>query len=248
MWWTLGTSSYIFLNMIFYPALRDQGAELQKTLESLPPAAVQLFGGSTDFLSPIGFMNSKIFFMMLPLILAALAISLGANIVAKEEQDHTIDSLLIRPISRTRFLLSKALTAKFILAIVSIGTLLFTLVVARLINLGIPYGNIITATFMCYLFALTCGAIAFMIASTGWARSASIGITSAVAFGGYIVSSLSGSITWLKIPAKIFPFHYYNPESNLRGHISWYDVLYFVIIIIICAFISWLSFRKRDLA
>jgi ABC-type transport system involved in multi-copper enzyme maturation permease subunit len=104
----MGVSIFIFINMIFYPTFKDQAAELQKSFESLPDAALQLFGGSSDFFSPVGFLNSQIFFLMLPLLLGILAISLGSSLLAAEERDSTIESLMARPISRTHLLLHKS--------------------------------------------------------------------------------------------------------------------------------------------
>jgi ABC-2 type transport system permease protein len=248
-WWILGIFGFIFLNIIFYPTFKDQAAELQKSFESLPEAAVQLFGGSTDFFSPIGFLNSQIFFLMLPMLLSILAIGMGTSLIGREEQDGTLETLLARPISRSRLLLAKAKAGGVILVIVSMASLLTTVGLAQTVGLTeVSALHMTEATFACFMLALSFGAIAFLLTTIGRARGASLGITAFVALGGYLISSLAGTVSWLKTPSMFFPFHYYRSEEILRGTLHWSDIMVFVVIITVCGFISWISFRRRDIA
>lgn len=245
--WSIGIAAFIFVNMIFYPSFKDQAAELQKSFENLPEAAVQLLGGSTDFFSPVGFMNSQIFFLMLPLLLGVLAINLGYKLVAQEEQDNTIELLLSRPISRTKLLFSKAVAGMAILGIATLVALITIVLVAKAVDLDLGTSKMLAATFVCFLMALSFGAIAFMLSAMGKTRSISIAAATAVALGGYVIASLSATVSWLEAPSKILPFNYYDSEALLRGTAEWVNVLYFVGLIIGCGIISWLTFRKRDI-
>jgi len=69
-----------------------------------------------------------------------------------------------------------------------------------------------------------------------------------VALGGYIIGSLAGTVKWLSFPAKLLPFHYYQSEAILRGTYNWNNVWYFVFVIALCSVLSWVAFRRRDLA
>lgn len=247
MWWAIAVFGLIFVNLIVYPSFKDQADELQKSFENLPDAAVQLFGGSTDFFSPVGYLNSQIFFITLPLTLGILAIVLGHGILGKEEQDLTIESLLSRPVSRMKLLLSKAIAAILILTAVSAVSLITTLVTARIVKLDVSDSLMIVAMAACYLLVLSFGAIAFLFSAIGRARGASIGITTFIALGGYIISSLAGTVDWLKVPAKAFPFHYYQSEAILKETFNWNNLYFFAGVIILCAAFSWLAFRRRDI-
>lgn len=247
-WWILGIFGFIFLNIIFYPTFKNQAAELQKSFENLPAAAVQLLGGSTDFFSPVGFLNSQVFFLMLPMLLSILAIGMGTSLMGREEQDGTIETLLARPISRTQLLLAKAKAGTLELALVTIASLLTTIGLARAVGLTeVSPLDMIEVTFACFMMALSFGAIAFLLSATGRARGASIGIATFIALGGYLISSLSGTVHWLKTPSIFFPFHYYKSEDILRGTMNWLNILVFVAVIAVCGIVSWVAFRRRDL-
>lgn len=247
IWWVIAVFALIFLTLIVYPPFRDQAEQLQKSFENLPPAAIQLFGGSADFFSPVGYLNSQIFFITLPLTLGILGITLGHGLIGKEEQDLTVESLLSRPISRSRLLLAKGIAGFIILSLVSLVCLVTTLVGARLVKLEVSSKLIILATLACWLLALSFGAIAFLFSAIGRVRGAGIGITTFIALGGYIISSLAGTVEWLRTPAKIFPFHYYQSNEILRQVYNWNNLYFFAAIIVFCALVSWLSFRRRDI-
>lgn len=247
IWWSIGMFGLIFINMIFYPSFKDQAAELQKSFENLPEATLQFIGGSSDFFSPVGFLNSQIFFLMLPLILSILVISLGTSLIAKEEQDKTIESLLARPISRAGLLATKAASGTAILTFVAFIGFATTAITAKVVDLDVSIMKLFLATFACWLLSLSIGAIAYVIAASGRARGATIGIATTVALGGYIINSLAGTVTWLENLSKLFPFHYYRSEEILRGTYNWTNILFFISVIIVCGYLSYLLFRKRDI-
>jgi len=174
IWWSVAVAGFIFINMIFYPTFKNDAEELQKSFENLSESALQFLGGSSDFFSPIGFINSQVFFIMLPMILGILAISLGAGLLAREEQDKTIEGLLARPVSRTGLLASKALGGTVILGAVSLVALLVIVVTAQAVDLGVPVSALAQTSFVCFLLTLTFGAVAYLLSATGRAKGASI--------------------------------------------------------------------------
>lgn len=247
VWWSIAIFGLIFINMIFYPIFRDQAAELQKSFENLPPAAVQLFGGSTDFFSPVGFLNSQIFFLMLPLLLSVLAIGLGSSLLGREEQELTVEQLLARPLSRSRLLLAYGLAGLCILSLVTLVGLITTVITAIVVDIAVPLPVIVWATLVCFLLVASVGAIVFAVTAIGRTRSAGLGIGVLIAFGGYLISSLAETVSWLRIPANIFPFHYYQSEAILQGAYDWKHIIFFVTVTAGCAVVAWLAFRHRDI-
>lgn len=247
-WWSFGMAFLIFISMITYPSFRDQAAELQKSFEGLSQTTVNFIGGSTDFFSPVGFLNSQVFFLTLPLLLGVLAISLGCGLLAREEQDHTIDLLLSKPVSRTQLLFGKAFSGAIILSFVALVGLVATLVTAQIVDLGISATDITLAMFACLMLCASFGAIAFMLTAVGRARVASMAVASFVAFGGYIISSLAGTVDWLQGVSKLFPFHYYRPQEVLSGTFDSANMLLFLAVIVVSAAISCAFFLRRDIA
>jgi ABC-2 type transport system permease protein len=248
LWWAVGIASFIFITLVFYPSFKDAGAQLQQSFENLPKAALGLFGGSADFFSPIGYLNSQVFFLLLPLLLSMLAVAVGASLIAREEQDLTIELLLARPVSRQRLLIGKIIAGTLVLIAVSFVALVTVVISAQLFDLSsVPATAVALATFNSFLLAYTTGAIAFLLSATGRARGAAIGIAALVGFAGYILSSLADTVHWLHGPSKVFPFNYFQSESILRQTYHWTSALYFVAVIVACGILSYIAFRRRDI-
>lgn len=247
LWWSVGLLAFILLTLVFYPSFKNSANTFAHTFDNLPKAAVGLFGGSTDFFSPVGYLNSQIFFLMLPLLLTMLAVSLGASLIAREEQDLTIELLLARPVSRSKLLAAKICGGSIELVVVAAAATTAVVLSSKLFGITVPSPAIALTGLNSLLLAYCTGAIAFLLAATGRARGAAIGIAALVGFGGYLVSSLAGTIDWLKGPAKIFPFNYFQSEAVLRQTYHWTSALYFVAIIIGCGILSFIAFRRRDI-
>lgn len=247
MWWTIGIAIFIIVNLAFYPAFKDQSQELSQALNGLPESAVSLFSDTGEFFSPVGYLSSQIYYLLLPLLLGILSISLGASLIGRDEKEGTIELLLSRPISRTKLLASKALAGVIISFIVGLVATLVIVITSKIVDLEVPLVDIALTAIVCWILSLSFGAVAFMISSFGRARIASIGIATIYALAGYIIASLISLASWLKWPAKGFPFDYYQPANILEANYNWLNMIFFIKLIILCAIISWLAFRKRDI-
>ncbi len=248
-WWTLGIAAFNTLSVALYPSLQSQSASLNHALDQLPQSAKALFaGGASDLLSPVGYYNSKIFYLFLPLLLSALTIGLGSSLIAKEESDGTLELLLARPISRGKLLVSKVLAGLIILLIVSGINCALMVLLSRAENIRISLTGVAVTTLAATLLSLLFGSIAFFIACLGrWGRNASLGIAVLVALGSYLITSLSDIASWLQWPAKFLPYHYYKSIDLLSGTYDWTPIIAFAISSIALGILAWLAFRRRDL-
>jgi ABC-2 type transport system permease protein len=248
-WWCLGLILLVFLTLIFYPTIHSQSSQLNKSLGSIPHTARQLFTDTNDFFSPIGYLSSQMFYLLMPLLLSILSISLGMSLIGREERDNTIEMILARPVPRGRLLLGKATAGLIIVFIVTAVATLFAALMCRLVNLTVGTVDILQAGAAAGLMSLTFGALAYLLSALGRAgRTAAIGLSAVYGLGGYILVSLVKNIDWLRWPARIFPFNYYHSSDLLTGVYNWANALFFVVFIIGCLILSWLAFRRRDLA
>lgn len=247
LWWLVGILAFVVLQMTFYPTIRDQAAELEKSFSNLSDSAVALISDTGDFFSPVGYLSGQIFYFMLPLLLGGLAITLGASLIGREEREGTLELLLARPISRGRLMLAKASFGIVTVMFVGLAATVATVIMSRLVDLPVPADNILLTGLVATVLAISFGAIAFMITLLGrTARAASIGVAALIAIAGYLLTSLAANVEWLKWPAKVLPFDYYRPAEILRGTYNWKNLLFIVGVIVLAGIISWSAFRRRD--
>jgi ABC-2 type transport system permease protein len=234
--------------MAVYPPFRDQADTLNQSFNQLPEGFRALFSDTGDFLSPIGYLSSQIYYLMLPMMLSIMAIGLGSSLLAREERDGTLELLLSRPVSRGKLLLAKMLCGLKIMLIAGLAAAVVAVPLAKAINFGVSMRNVALATAVALLLSILFGTIAFTLTALGRsARAASIGIAGLIAFGGYVITSLSGTVTWLSWPAKLMPYHYYRPSEILQGNPNWWGIIGLAVTVIILAVVAWLGFRHRDI-
>jgi ABC-2 type transport system permease protein len=248
VWWCIGIISFVFLTLIFYPTIRDQSVQLNKSFDNLPATAKQLFTDTSDLFSPIGYLSSQMFYLMMPLLLGVMAIGQGVSLIGREERDSTIELLLSRPISRGHLLLAKAAAGALTVLVAGVIGTGFTVLMVNLVNLDVAVRFIVQTDAAVILMALNFGALALLMTALGRrGRGLAIGVPAVYALGGYILVSMASSVEWLRWPAKLFPFNYYHSSELLRGTYNWANALYFVAVIMVCMVVAWLAFRRRDL-
>lgn len=245
--WSIGLAAMIALTILSYGTVRDQADELNKAFGELS-SNVGSFIGTTDMFSPIGYMNSQLYFITLPILFIILSVVLANNLIGKEESTRTIELLLARPISRIRLLAAKAVSGMSVLGIIGVITAVVTLLCSWAADMGISTANLLLVTAGCVLFAGAFGAITFMLlaASVTTKRIAFLAAVG-LSMGSYLITSLSGMVDWLEWPSKILPYHYYDTNAMLNGHLPLGFVLYTGGIYLVAIIVSVIGFRRRDI-
>jgi ABC-2 type transport system permease protein len=248
-WWGFGVAALIALTLAFYPSIKSQTDQLNKSFGDLSPQVMALFSDTGDFFSPVGYLSSQIYYLVLPLLLTMFAISMGSSLIARDETDHTLELTLARPISRGRLLGAKAHAGLCGLFIVGIVALVTSLVLARAVKIDVGLGNLAFTNLMAVILAAIFGSLAFTLSAVGrFARLASVGLSVLVALLGYITGSFIGFVHWMIWPARFLPYHYYRPAELLRGDLRWDILGWFAVCILALGFVAYLGFRRRDIA
>ena len=119
MWWGIGMTVISLITMLFFPSLSD-APELNELLGDEKSLMRAFVGDITDLTSPEGFLNSQLFFMLIPLLFLGFAITQGSGAIAGEEEKGTLDLLMSSPVTRRHVLVHKwaaMLTTILVLAV-----------------------------------------------------------------------------------------------------------------------------------
>ncbi|HET7320269.1 MAG TPA: ABC transporter permease subunit [Candidatus Saccharimonadales bacterium] len=250
LWWSVSAVVLVTVLMLVYPSIRDQAEQLNKVLNQLPSGLRQLKTGGTnvDVASPVGYLNSQLYYATLPIVLIILAIQRGSGLIGKDEQDHTIELLLARPVRRSVLLLGKAISGLLeVLAVTAVVTLAI-LGLAKLVKMDIGTSRVLITSLYTFAFCASFGAIAFALtAADRLTKRASTAIAILLSFGGYILASLQNLSHYMKTPAKFAPYHYFVPDKTLQGQGVTGLNIYLIGIFIITIVLAYTSFRSRDI-
>ena len=226
VWWTLGLVALTAVTLLAYPSVRDS-PEMNQYMEDLPEAMVALFGNETDLTSPEGFLNSQLFSLMVPLLLAIYAVTLGTGAIAGEEEKRTLDLLLSTPVPRWRVVVEKAAGIVAVVVALGIGLWLVLWVEAKAVGLE---------------------ALALAIGCLTGRRGVSLAISSAVGVAAYLISSLAPLYDGIEPLKRLSPFYWAIGTDLLRDGLSLGGTVALVAVTVALVGAGLVAFEWRDVA
>ena len=247
IWWAIGLVLFTVLNVLFYPSFKDQSAfnELLGEEDSI----VRAFAGDVDdFTSPEGFLNSQMFFLMVPLLLLVYGITRGSGDIAGEEERGTLDVLLSNPLTRFQVLVQKfaaMIATIFLLALVIWASLA---VGALLVDMDISFVRMAEATLSAALLGVAFGSVALTLGSAFGKRGMSIAVAGAIAVVAYFLNSLKPIVDGIEPFSRVSPFYYYIEADPLSNGLDLVHAAVLVGMTIVLVAIALVTFERRDLA
>ncbi|MGK2956135.1 MAG: ABC transporter permease subunit [Solirubrobacterales bacterium] len=224
VWWTIGITLMVATTVVFYPSIEDSPG-LSDYSKELPDAMRALFvGGELDLTSPVGYLNSQIFALLGPALLAIFAVSAGASAIAGDEERGLLDIKLAQPLSRRTLVLQQF--AWLVLGVVILTTVLLLTVYfgSRPFGLDIGFMDLLAACISTGLFGLFIGSIALTIGCLHPGRTVAVSTAAAVATAAWMLDGLSKAVDWLE-PFRFLSAYYQafgqNPLSNGAPWQSW---------------------------
>lgn len=247
-WWTFGVTTFVAVQLAFYPSFKGQFDSLNKTLSQLPAGVKGLIGDSGNYFSAETYLNSRVFYLVVPLLLVILMIGVGSSLLAREERSGTLELLLSRPISRAKLLAGKAVSGLVITGTVAFVSLVACIGLSKAVGIPNSVAEISAAMLLTFMLCLVYGSFAFMLSALGGKIAGyAVGLTTFIFATGYVLAGLESAVTWLAGPAKMFPYHYFDPQQMLLGQYAWTPVISYGIAVVVFYTIGWFGFRRRDI-
>lgn len=242
LWWTLSSVALTIFIVIFFPSLKDSFGQ---ALQSVPDSMKAFVGDASDYQTLGGYLNIQVFQQMifLPIILGVI---LATGLLAGDENEGTLQTLLTYPISRTRAYLDKLAACAVVVGVVTFGFFLGSWLGAIIIRDHVDLWRLLQATFMAWLVSMAVSLIGFALAAITGKRALSGSIAGAYAFAMYIVSTLVVTVKQLRIPDYFSPFHYFNHPSPLKAAFDYGDMLVFIVASVVFIVAGYIIFVRRD--
>jgi ABC-2 type transport system permease protein len=241
--WGVGSAAMVALTVAFYPTIKDQVVELFK---NIPPQLQSLVGDTESYKTVTGYIGSGIFELRVPLITIAMAIILGINIGVGEESSGKLDQLLAQPLSRSRIILEKWLAQIAIVGVVHLAILVALFGIVAAIGESFTITAVVSATFISFLLTSAVASLVMAIGFISGRKGFSILISSVIAFGSYILTSLASQIDWLKYADYLSLFHYYHPAQVVKNGFNIGHVIVLSAIIVLSYAAAIFIFNRRD--
>ena len=199
-WWTVGVVAFIVVNLAFWPSLEDSDAlESFEEMDELLAAF-----GAQNITTPAGYLDGQVFALLVPLLLAAMAITVVSALTAGDETAGRLELLHALPVGRSTIWLGRLAATGALVLVVAAVSLLATLVSLPIFSLDeASETRVVGAMAGSAVLALFHGSITYAAAGLGASRPLAVGLGVVVLVGGYVAAfvlpiadSLAGAQRW----------------------------------------------------
>ncbi len=220
VWWSIGILAYCGIIIAFWPVI-DGNDEFAELYADMPESFQAMFGadGFTEFTTPPGFLSTYLYSMILPFILTGLAVSMGASLLAGEEEDGLLDLVLSYPVRRRRLVAEKMLSIVVAVGMIGVAVVALLAVAREPVDLDIGVSGLAAATLGSVLFALGYGLLALGAGAWRGVKGFATGTAWGVALGGYllnVVANLDDSLEGVKYAS---PLYWATAGEPLQGNL-----------------------------
>ena len=213
---------------------------------SLPEAFRSLIGIGDD-IDVGGLAINVMFGTWGALVVAAIALVMGAAAIAGEERDGTMDMLLSNPKSRTFVLLSKTGALVMLAALATVA--LWIPVHPMAAFLGVEIGGLDVEALTLHLFvnAVFYGLLATAIGAMTGNKGTATGATTAVMVLSFFAVGFLPLVEGGEGVRKVLPWYYFDGSDPVNNGVAWGHVALLVSASVFFLVVSIIGFNRRDL-
>jgi ABC-2 type transport system permease protein len=206
--WGAATAVLVLLMAALWPSVRDMFDD--DLLAGYPEAMQRLFDLEAMG-TGAGFLNAELFSIILPGMFTAYGIGRGARLVAGEEDDGTLEVVLVGPVPRARILLHKA--AGLAVGIAALGVVLFAAVVlaSSVAGMGIPLTHAAIGATAMVLLGVQHAWLALAVGAGTGRRGLAIAVAGTAAVLAYVLHVIGALLD------SVAPFQPLSPFTQAIG-------------------------------
>lgn len=243
--WSVGIAAIGAVNVLVFPTMLQMPG-LVDFLDNLPSPLKAMIGDVHAMVQLGGFLKVKLF-DPLPLLLAIFGVSHGAQLIAGECEQKSIDLLMARPIRRWRVVVEKFAALASGVVVVAVVLAVSVVIGARVIEAEISARYLVLATANGLpLSLLFCALALFGSCALRHARQATL-MAGSIVVASYVLETLRTLSPALAGWRPISLFAYYKAGFSLAGEVSLAPILLLLgitVALVVGAAVAW---ERRDL-
>lgn len=183
--WSIGVSLLVLVEALLWPSIRDV-PDIDKLFAAYPDYLQKMFD-VTSMTTGLGFLNAELFTLLLPALFLVHGIARGARLVAGEEEEGTLDVLLVTPVSGARVVLEK--TAALVTDLAALAAVLWvvTVLASLAIGMGVGPGDALSGALSVFLLGAELGVLSLGVGAATGSRTVAMAVSTALATAAYVL-------------------------------------------------------------
>jgi ABC-2 type transport system permease protein len=249
-YWAIGLASMLFLTFAAWPALSRDTQALEGLVNSMPKEVLAMFGVTDPgaLATPQGFVSSRTYGSVGPIVVIVFAITAMTAFVAKEESSGQLDLLLSNPLKRGAVIPGKTAGVASLLGVIVLSLIVVAFAGNVIWNLEFDPVAVIAANVGLGLLGLCFWGIAVALWSLLGSSGPAVGITSAIVVASFFMNGLGAIVNGLAFMRYLSPFYWYLGDTVPLAKGFTFGYLALGATAIIGSAIATERFARRDLA
>lgn len=243
--WSIGVIAMSLLMMGFYHSFSAGGFD--QTLKNLPKSFQGLVGNLESLKTVPGYVGQQVFALRIPLLTLIMGIMLFSGLLAGDEGEGTLQTLLTQPVSRLRVFAQKYAAAMLVSFVICASAIIGVLLGLLFIHEHMDFGLLWQAVIGVWLLTLLWGTLGFGLGAITGKRGLAGSITGLFTFSAYLITSFAPSVAGLSTLDRFSPFHYYNNPAIAQYGLRATNVAAMLAVTVVLLIISAVIFIKRDI-
>lgn len=248
--WTGIVTVLILLYSAFLPMVSESEDSFAALLEAYPEALLKAFNieNAAMFSQPLGFHVIESGSMIL-ILGGIFSVSLGANLLLKEERDRTAEFLLSQPLSRIQVWISKtAVAVVYVVGFNAVITLVSALAVSGFSPDPVDIWALIIYDVHVLLLTVLLAAVGLLLSAAVRRGRTMTGIPVAIALGGFFLNAISKTTDAARPLGYISPYRFVDTAVLDPSYgLSIGRLCYFLISTALLLTVSAVIYQRKDI-
>jgi ABC-2 type transport system permease protein len=242
--WGIGLALYGIMMAAFYDTI--QGIEfLDDLLASYPPELMAFFGDIANIGTPTGYLDTY-YFVYMPVIIGIFSISVGAGLLAGDEERGILDMVMAQPISRTALFIGRLIGYLAATALILVISWLSWAIPAPNTGLDLTPVQFLIPFLPLFAILLLFGSLALLFSMLLPSVRLAGFLTGALLVANWLLLGLANINESLGRLVRFTPLHFYQGGKAI-GAMDWAWFAGLVGVSILFCLLAWLLFQRRDI-
>lgn len=241
--WGVAMAAITAMYVSLYPSIAD--FDFDAYLEALPEGMGTALGYD-QISTAAGFINSTVYALLAPIVLAVFAIGLGGRLVGGFEEEGVLELELTAPVPRSQVYLERlgALWLQITLLVLVVWAVTSAIVAG--IDLDLKAANLLAGTIGLWLFLGTFGTLALAIGAASGRRGVAVAVAAGLAVAAYAFNAL-GNMVEAEWMVGVSPFGWYIADEPLTNGFDGGGLALLALLAIVAGLAGLRRFTTRDL-
>lgn len=243
--WSLGVVAMALLMMTFYDSFSQGGFD--EALDSLPDQLKGLVGDTANLKTVPGFVSQQIFELRVPMLTIIMAVILYAALLAGDEDEGVLQSLLAQPVKRSVVYWQKFAAGASIVLLVSLASIIGVWIGLLVVDETMSTLRLVQSAVGVWAITMVFGSLTYAIGAASGKKGLAGSMAGIGAFFFFMISSFAPSVSWLEdIEKYLSPFYYYNSPSIANVGLDMGNIIVLLALAAISSILGYMFFVRRD--